>query len=210
MFDHILRPRKDILLAWLVGPFARVHPNTITVLAFLVGLAAAGALVQQHYLWGLGGWLLSRLLDGLDGAVARAYGKQSDFGGYLDILLDFAIYALIPLALVVGMPTIQNYFWLAILLSSFYLNAASWMHLAALLEKHAAQSPPDPSTDPAPLPKLTSVVMPAGIIAGAETISFYCLFILFPQYLAALFAAMALLVLLTVVQRLVWAARHLA
>ncbi|NJL05137.1 MAG: CDP-alcohol phosphatidyltransferase family protein [Chloroflexaceae bacterium] len=206
MFDHILRPLKDVLLTWLVRPFARVHPNTITVLAFLVGLAAAGALVQQHYLWGLVGWLLSRLLDGLDGAVARAYGKQSDFGGYLDILLDFAIYALIPLALVVGLPTTQHYFWLAILLGSFYLNAASWMHLAALLEKRAAQSPPDPST----LPKLTSVVMPAGIIAGAETISFYCLFILFPQYLAALFAAMALLVLLTVVQRLIWAARHLA
>lgn len=208
MFDHILRPLKDALLAWLVRPFERVHPNLITVLAFLVGLAAAGALVQQHYLWGLVGWLLSRLLDGLDGAVARAYGKQSDFGGYLDILLDFAIYALIPLALVLSMPTIQHYFWLAILLSSFYLNAASWMHLAALLEKRAAQSGSTASTASTP-PKLTSVVMPAGIIAGTETISFYCLFILFPQYLVALFAAMAILVLLTVVQRLVWASRHL-
>lgn len=199
MFDDVLRQLKDNVLDRAVRPFASIHPNVVTVLAFLVGVLAAGLILQQHYLLGLVGWLSSRLLDGLDGAIARVHNKQSDFGGYLDILLDFAIYALIPLALVLADPTPLRYVLLALLLASFYINAASWMHLAALLEKRALRR----------ANILTSVVLPPGIIAGTETIVFYCLFILFPTYLEALFAAMAVLVLLTVVQRLVWAARHL-
>lgn len=199
MFDDVLRQLKDNVLDRAVRPLAMVHPNLVTVLAFLVGVLAAALILQQQYALGFAAWVASRLLDGLDGAIARVHNKQSDFGGYLDILLDFAIYALIPVALVLADPSPLRYVLLALLLSSFYINAASWIHLAALLEKRALhRSAP-----------LTSVVMPAGIIAGTETIVFYCLFLLFPAYLEALFVAMAVLVLLTVVQRLVWAARHL-
>lgn len=41
-----------------------------------------------------------RVLDGLDGVVARQRNKQTDFGGYLDIVLDFTVYSIIPVALV--------------------------------------------------------------------------------------------------------------
>lgn len=199
MFDSLLRRLKDNLLDGLVRPLSGIHPNLVTLLAFLVGVAAAGVIITQAYLWGFVLWLLSRLLDGLDGAIARVHHKQSDFGGYLDILLDFAIYALIPLALVLSAPTEMRYILLALLLSSFYINAASWLHLAALLEKRAISDPQ----------KQTSVEIPPGVISGTETIVFYCLFILFPGSLEWLFAAMAALVMLTVGQRLLWAARHL-
>lgn len=55
----------------------------------------------------------------------------------------------------------------------------------------------------------TSVTMPGGLIAGTETMLFYTLFFLFPKHLAALFATMAALVIVTAAQRVVWAARHL-
>ena len=42
--------------------------------------------------------LLNRLLDGLDGAVARAAGG-TDLGGFLDITMDFLVYSAIPLRL---------------------------------------------------------------------------------------------------------------
>jgi hypothetical protein len=51
--------------------------------------------------------------------------------------------------------------------------------------------------------------MPAGIIGGTETIIFYTAFIFFPAYLAWLFSLMGLLIIVTILQRLVWASRHI-
>lgn len=51
--------------------------------------------------------------------------------------------------------------------------------------------------------------MPNGLIEGAETILFYCLFLLFPTALTFLFWTMSVLVFVTMLQRFVWARRHL-
>lgn len=200
MLDSSLRSVKDSLLlplARALGP--RVHPNTLSVLGFLVGIGSALLLLRQAYAPALLLWLLNRVLDGLDGTVARAQRRQTDFGGYLDLLLDFALYALIPVCLALGSPVPGVLPALGALLGSFYLNAASWMYLAAVLEKRALGARGG----------ATSIVMPPGLIEGAETILFFSLFMLLPGALVPLFAAMATLVLLTVGQRLLWAARHL-
>jgi len=90
--------------------------------------------------------------------------------------------------------------YLALLLASFYLNGASWMYLAALLEKRNAGA--------AARGELTTVTMPAGLVEGAETVVLYTLFLLFPGALVPLFGLMAVLVLFTVGQRVAWAARR--
>jgi phosphatidylglycerophosphate synthase len=166
-----------------------------------VGVVAAVAAWQQAYVVALALWALNRVLDGLDGTVARMHGKQSDLGGYLDIVLDITVYALIPLALAFGINSADVYMSLAFLLGTFYVNGASWMYLAALLEKrrHGA----------AMQGELTTVTMPGGLIEGTETIIFYTLFLLLPVYLPALFTIMGVLVIFTAGQRLVWASRHL-
>ena len=51
--------------------------------------------------------------------------------------------------------------------------------------------------------------MPAGLVAGTETIVFYALFLLLPAYIVPLFLTMAALVLVGVTQRAVWAGRTL-
>ncbi len=89
----------------------------------------------------------------------------------------------------------------AALLGSFFVNAASWMYLSAVLERRGAGA--------RARGELTTVTMPPGLIAGAETVVLYTLFLLVPSRLAELFALMAALVYATVVQRLVWAWRHL-
>ncbi|MCK7519029.1 MAG: hypothetical protein MZV64_15540 [Ignavibacteriales bacterium] len=94
----------------------------------------------------------NRVLDGLDGLLARMHDKQSDFGGYVDILTDFVVYAALPIGLVAGSPSNERYLALAFMLASFYVNTASWMYLAAILEKRSAR---DPDTQ-------TTIVMPAG------------------------------------------------
>lgn len=201
MLDNYLRSAKDVLLFPLARVFYTTHPTLISVAGLLVGLLAAVMLMQQFYGWGLALWLANRLLDGLDGAVARAANKQSDLGGYLDILFDFVVYSLIPIALVLGAPTVNNLWALAFLLASFYINAASWMYLAAVLEKRQQGA--------GRRGEKTTVTMPAGLIGGTETIIFYSLFIFWPDQAALLFGLMGSLVLLTVIQRVGWAAKYL-
>jgi len=202
VFDVLLRVLKDRLLeplARLLG--ARVAPNAVTVLAFLVGLGAGAAAWRRAYGLALALWALNRLLDGLDGTLARVHGRQTDFGGYLDILLDFAVYTAVPTGLALGRPTLPVLAAGLALLGSFFVNAASWMYLSAVLERRGAGA--------AARGERTTVTMPPGLIAGAETVVLYTLFLAFPGRLAELFGVMAALVYVTVGQRLVWARRHL-
>lgn len=203
MLDPLLRRAKDRMLAPPARAMGRlVHPNAVSLAGFAVGAGCAWTAYQHWYGAALLLWLLNRVLDGLDGSIARAAGRQSDLGAYLDILLDFAVYALIPLALALGRPTEPGQLGaLGALLASFYLNAASWMFLAALQEKRALGAARRGAS--------TGVVMPTGLIEGTETILFFSLFLLFPEAQVPLFGVMALLVALTALQRLVWATRHL-
>ncbi len=201
MIDTFLRVPKERLLRPLATHLGGVSPTHVTLVSFVVGLGAALTTGGGLYGWGLGLWLFNRLLDGLDGEVARRGGRQSDLGGYLDILCDLVVYALVPLSLVLSNPSEGAYLSLALLLTSFYVNAGSWMVLSALLEKrhHGALAKGE----------RTSVTMPGGLIEGAETVLFYSLFLLFPYAFVPLALLMAGLVAVTAGQRVVWALRVL-
>ncbi|NCC33810.1 MAG: CDP-alcohol phosphatidyltransferase family protein, partial [Chloroflexia bacterium] len=165
MIDKALREPKESLLGPLVrGPLRRIHPTSITVVAAIVGVAAAVAAWQGLYVAALILWVVNRILDGLDGTLARLTDQQSDLGAYLDILLDHLVYAAIPMGLALAVNTPAGYLALAALLASFYLNGASWMYLAALLEKRQAGARKQG--------ELTTVTMPGGLIEGAETVVF--------------------------------------
>ena len=202
MFDQLLRELKDRLLAplaRLIGP--RVSPSTISILAFAAGLGAGWAVVGRRNDVALILWLVNRVLDGLDGTHARVHGVQSDFGGYLDIVLDFVVYAAIPIAIVIADGTVALALACAVLLGAFVVNSASWMYLAAILERRQVGA--------IARGELTTITMPPGIIAGAETIVFYALFLVMPARQLTLFWLMAGLVGLNVIQRLWWGRREL-
>ena len=204
MFDEKMRLLKDQTFNPLARPLQAIPPWLFSVMGLLVGVAAAIALWQRLYPLGFILWFLNRMFDGLDGAVARLGGLQSDFGGYLDIVIDFVVYALIPIGLALGaaetaVAPSALMLSLIFLLSTYYVNAASWMYLAAILEKRRLGH-----SD-----RLTSITMPTGIIGGTETIIFYTAFIFFPTHLVWLFSLMGLLIIFTIFQRLAWAAHHL-
>lgn len=202
MFDKQLRLPKEAVLTPIASRFfGRVDPTTITLLAFSAGIAAGIAVWQQAYNLGMVLWIANRVMDGLDGTVARVHDKQSEIGAYLDMLLDTSIYALIPFAIVASLPSAFGWISLVFLLISFYLNATSWMYLAALLEKRDSGAR---STG-----ELTTITMPGGLVEGAETVLFFTLFLLFPTAHIVLFVLMTMLVFATVAQRFIWARRHL-
>lgn len=199
MFDSSLRRFKDQVGTPLARRMSQVSPTFISILALAVGLLATFAAFKGQYILALALWLLNRVLDGLDGLIARLHNGQSDFGGYVDVLTDYIVYAALPIGLVIGLPSEQHYLALIFLLAVFYVNTASWMYLAAILEKRAAH---DPDTQ-------TTIVMPAGIIGGFETIIAYGIFLLFPVYITVLFSIFAALVFITTLQRLIWARKNI-
>jgi hypothetical protein len=99
---RLIRPTIDAIGSRLAR--AGWSADRITFLGFGVGLSAALAIALQRPLLGLGLLLASRLMDALDGAVAR-HTQTTDRGGFLDITLDFLFYASIPLAFALADPT---------------------------------------------------------------------------------------------------------
>ncbi len=202
MLDLRLRPTKERVLDPLATVLARsVGPGTLTVAALVVTLGAAGAAWAGLRWVALAGWLLGRLLDGLDGPVARRRGQTSDFGGYLDVLADTVGYAAIPLGVALGIDQTSGWVTVAVLLGVLWVNGISWAYLAAVLEKRGAGA--------AATGELTTVTMPPALVEGTETVVCYSAFVLFPDAAPWLFTAMATLVAVNVVQRLVWASRNL-
>ncbi len=198
MLDNILRNLKEIILFPLAKRVGMaVHPNIITIVSFAAGLGCVYFITEKSFMGAIVFWIINRFLDGLDGSAARASGKVSDFGGYLDIVLDFIIYSAIPVALVFAHPLIDNFVVLSILLSAYYVNAVSWSYLSAILEKR--------NLGAASNKEMTSVTMPSGIADGTMTIIFYTLFIIFPLNLKALFIGFTLLVIVSIIQRMIWA-----
>ena len=140
--------------------------------------------------------LLSRIGDGLDGAVAKIAGK-TDLGGYLDIVLDFLFYGVIPIGFVLADPA-ANAVAGAVLVFSFYVNGASFLAFAAIAAKRNMASE-------ARGPK--SLFFTTGLAEATETIAVFAAFCLVPHWFPELAYAFAALTFYTALSRIVLAAR---
>lgn len=195
MFDARLRKLIDPPLNRIASLVVRsgVGANAITLAGAALVIPLFYALLAQNWLLALALLLANRVLDGLDGAVARLRGPTG-WGGYLDSLCDYLFYIAVPLGFAFAAPA--NELSALILTASFILTAVSFLALAAIMAGrdlgHGTKA----------------FTYSSGLMEGGETIAFFvamCLFpALFPQ-LALLFAALCGV---TVLQRL-WQARRL-
>lgn len=105
MLDRHLHPRIKPLLHQCVRVLDKpgITPDGLTLVGFAIGVLALPFLALGWYLAALVAILLNRLLDGLDGALARRRGL-TDAGGFLDISLDFLFYALVPFGFILAAP----------------------------------------------------------------------------------------------------------
>jgi len=134
--------------------------------------------------------------DGLDGAVARAT-QKTDFGGYLDIVCDFALYGAIPLAFVIRDPAANGVAG-AVVLWSFYVNGASFLGFAILAAKQGMQTTTRGEK---------SLYFTAGLLEGTETIVFFVALCLWPAWFAPLAYGFGALCLVTALSRVLLAQR---
>lgn len=65
-----------------------VSPNALTLAGLLFSAGAAAAFAYGNLVYALVMMALASLFDILDGAVAKARGKVTEFGGFLDSLTD--------------------------------------------------------------------------------------------------------------------------
>jgi phosphatidylglycerophosphate synthase len=195
MLDHAIQQAikpaltrgARVLVGWGVGA------DALTLAGFAIGMGAALAIALQQFLAGLVLLLLSRLFDGLDGAVARAT-TPTDRGGFLDITLDFLFYAAIPLAFAVADPA-GNALAAAVLLAAFMGTGSSFLAFAAVAEKR----------------RLTSLAFPeksfyflGGLTEATETLIAFATMCLWPQHFAAIAYAFAVLCGITIALRIGW------
>jgi phosphatidylglycerophosphate synthase len=175
---------------------AGVSANAVTLAGFGFAVIAAFLIAMQYYLAGLAFIMTSRLCDGLDGAVARAT-RRTDFGGYLDIVLDFAFYGLIPLAFAIADPA-ANAVAAAILLLSFYINGGSFLAFAAIAEKRGLSGDARGSK---------AFLFSAGLAEAGETLAAFVAMCLLPAWFPAIAGLFAAMVFFTATMRILRAWR---
>lgn len=200
MFDARLRPLIDPPLnamgRWLAA--RGIGANAVTLAGLIPALGAGLAIAQEQYLLALGLIALNRLLDGLDGAVARA-SRLTDWGGYLDTLADFAFYVTVPLAF--GLASPANTPAALVLIAAFTLTCASFLGFAAIAAKRGAETSAHGRK---------AFFYSTGLAEGAETIAVFAAMCLWPGWFPQIACAYAALCLLTVAQRSLLAHRTFA
>lgn len=196
MLDSALRPLIDRPLATAGRKLAHrgLSATAVTGGGLVVGILAAAAIALQAYWAGFLLILVNRLLDGLDGAVARAT-QPTDVGGYLDIAVDYVFYAGVPLAFALSNPS-QNALAAAALLAGFCLTCSSFLAFAVMAEKRGLATE---------LQGQKSFFYSRGLVEGTETILFFLVMAAVPGWFAPLAWLFAVLCVLTALQRAVGA-----
>lgn len=200
MFDAKLRPLIDPPLNAVGRRLAGwgVSADQVTWAGFAIGMLGCVAICFALYGLALALVLVSRLLDGLDGAVARAT-RKSDLGGFLDITLDFIFYAAVPAAFAVADPA-ANALAAAVLLLTYMANGSSFLAYAIMAEKRGRETTAQGEK---------SLFYMAGLAEGAETIAVICLWCVLPGAFAVIAYLYAALVGLSAAARIAAAARSL-
>ncbi len=196
MLDNKVRTWIDPVIDKIALKLARagISANSITIFGFITGTAAALEIAFENYYFGIVLILISRLADGLDGAVARV-NEKTDLGGFLDITLDFFFYGMIPLAFMFANPA-ANALAGGTLIFTFYATGASFLAFALMAEKRGINDDARGSK---------SLVYTTGLAEATETIIVFIAFCLFPQWFPEIAYGFAALCLITVTAR-IWLA----
>ena len=147
-----------------------VRADQVTITGFLLGIVTLPLLASQQYTWALVFILLNRVLDGIDGEVARLT-IATDRGAFLDIALDFVFYATIPLGFALANVT-ENALAAAVLLAAFVGTGSSFLAFSLMAQKRKLHAQKFPSK---------GLYYLGGLTEGAETIAVFVAFCLWPD-----------------------------
>lgn len=168
---------------------AGVRAGWLTAAGWAAGVGACVAAGARLWQPALVLWLANRLLDGLDGPVARIVGS-TELGGFVDIVADFSIYGGFVLGVAVGVPSAR--LACVALLVAYYCSGTAFLALSSLRERRGR-----PAGDE------RSLRFVGGLAEGTETVVAYAAMCLLPGHIAVISWVFAGAVAVTAGQR-VW------
>ncbi len=188
MFDAALQPALGRLYARPARALAvrGVTADEVTLAGFGIGMLAVPALWGGLFGLALLLILANRIADGIDGTLARLKGP-TDRGAFLDIALDFAFYALVPLGFALHDPA-ANALPAAILIAGFVGTGSSFLAFAVIAARRGIASPHFPRK---------GLYYLGGLTEGAETIAVFAAMCLWPAAFPALALTFAALCAVT-------------
>lgn len=177
-----------------------VTPDGLTLVGLVLGVGSAVAAAAQLWALALGLWLVSRVVDGLDGALARrrrADGRVSgdgQAGGFLDITADFVVYGATVLGVALGVTAAYDAPWqpFAAVLLAYYVNGAAFLAFSSIAERTGRR-----------IDDGRSLSFLGRIAEGTETIVVHSLWLLLPFWAWQLAVVWAVFVGVSAVQRMV-------
>lgn len=202
--DNVINP-----LCHLVPFF--VSPLHLTCLAFTCGLISCWHIYHEHNFQALIFWGLNRLLGGLDGAVARHRGNESELGAFLDLLGSFCVYSAIPISCGLAVSALDDlkqpfthlassdspWLSIAVLEVMFHIHNFVLFYAAAAIENHK-------QADKNPTKEMTNVAMRPTLVESFESGVIFTLMLAWPRRIEALCWAMVLLMVVGTIHRVQW------
>ena len=196
----VLATPLDRAAGWLDVPL--LSPDRLTLLGLLTGLASAVTAATQLWWWALGLWLLSRVLDGLDGPLARRRSKfgggtGSRAGGFLDITADFVVYGATVVGVAIGSTSASGSVesdWLPFLLVllAYYVNGTAFLAFSSIAESSGHR-----------IDDGRSFSFLGGLAEGTETILVHSVWLIVPAYASGIAWVWATVVAVSAGQRIV-------
>ena len=192
MLDAYVRPWINPPLNFMAAGIARrgISANAVTITGFGIGLAAMAAIAWQQYTAGLVLIALNRLMDGLDGAVARQT-RATDLGGFLDIVVDFIFYSGVVFAFALADPP-ERALAAAFLIFSYIGTGSSFLAYAIVAAKRGVTTEQQGKK---------AFYYMEGITEGSETILAMVLMCLLPGFFTEIAIAFGCLCWLTTLGR---------
>ncbi|WP_370288215.1 CDP-alcohol phosphatidyltransferase family protein [Nocardioides sp.] len=205
MFDAVLRRRLDEPLARVAGAIdvPVVTPDRLSLAGLALGLASAVLAATGQWGWAAAAWVVSRVVDGLDGALARHRGRSSPAGGFLDITADFVVYGAGVVGVAIGSVPASagpgDWLPFAAVLLAYYVNGAAFLAFSSIAERTGHQ-----------LDDGRSLSFLGGLAEGGETVVVHTLWLLLPAHAALIASIWAGVVAVSATQRMVGGYRTLS
>lgn len=197
MFDRSIQRLIQKPLSFLGKFLLKIFlPNHITFIGFFFGIMMCFLIFIHSYFLAILFLFLNRLCDGLDGVMARQT-SPSPLGAYLDIILDFIIYA--AFVLVFSLQNEINLLTGIFLLFSYICTGTTFLTQAIIQPQLDYSQQQDNVEDEIP----KSFIYASGLIEGTETIFFMFLCLIMPKAFPILGFLFSVMCLITAIARVI-------
>ncbi|GHD81382.1 CDP-alcohol phosphatidyltransferase-like enzyme [Salinibacterium amurskyense] len=182
-----------------------ITPDRLTMAGLVIGLSSAALAASQLWALAVVAWLASRVLDGLDGTLARRRlaaasaprsATASEAGGFLDIVADFVVYGATVLGVAVGATTAFGAPWwpFLVVLFAYYINGAAFLAFSSIAERTGRSLSDDDNR---------SLFFLGRIAEGGETVFVHTLWLVLPFIAWQIAIVWSIVVLVSAAQRMI-------